>query len=79
MSQQCDCIKHIEQKLKELTGDEEARLTVTYAIAGSQMVQVPRIEYTYRAKRKDGEYYKHPKTAVFIPNFCPFCGKEYPR
>jgi len=76
----CNCIKMAEKRLKEETGDQEARIITKMAIVrknGSNSLKdfIP-IPVTYRPKKKDGSFGKPKKDMFVIGAYCPFCGKS---
>ena len=68
---QCDCIKKINEKLREETGDPEAQLNTMLQLSnGNRRICVP---YLYRQKKKDGSFTKE-KDGFLALDKCPFCG-----
>ena len=72
----CDCYHKITDSVREKTEDPDAE--IDYAIIGmfsaSGMSTLPRIGYTYRKKKKSGEFMGKKFQGTIIPTFCPFCG-----
>jgi hypothetical protein len=72
----CNCLDKVIKGVKEQTGDEDA--TVDWTVVFSNPVRyLPRIEYTYRKKNKNGLFQKRIEKGTMIPTYCPWCGKKY--
>jgi hypothetical protein len=73
----CDCIKEIEQKLKNNTGDSEASLDIGFVFKDNGgVLTIPNITASVRKKAKDGTFANKAKSISIIPSLCPFCGEK---
>lgn len=70
----CNCYSEINEKVKERTEDPEAEMNYAFLFSGKIM---PRITYTYRKKKKNGEFHNKVNEGTILPTFCPFCGSKY--
>jgi hypothetical protein len=67
----CNCIEEINKKLREASGDPEAKLNVIYAFPDMDArICVP---YLARDKKRDGTFTKE-KDKMLALQKCPFCG-----
>lgn len=71
---ECGCFVRIDSELKEKTGDPEASLNWVARMSGECY---PRLSYTYRKKKKSGEFHGKETEGTILPTFCPFCGVKY--
>jgi hypothetical protein len=62
----CDCITKAEKKLREDTGDPDARILCGFSFP---------IRTEYRKKKKDGSLGRRTQGHI-IGAYCPICGKK---
>lgn len=73
----CDCIKIVEQLIREETGDPLARIRGVLAFGDTGKLEFrPSIEVLARRKNKDGSLTKKQKSIELTYGFCPFCGQK---
>ncbi|AWM80068.1 hypothetical protein DKL61_06700 [Gammaproteobacteria bacterium ESL0073] len=74
----CDCRKIYTEKLREKTGDPEARLreAVMYSHSDNKLTSCLTITATYRKKNKKGELNKKESSTDIACSDCPFCGEK---
>ena len=70
----CNCLKQINERVKEQTGDIEASIDFAFTMSGKSF---PRIPYTYRKKKRDGGFHAKETEGTIVPSFCPWCGVKY--
>lgn len=69
----CDCIKKVEEKLKQASGDPNAKIDVMLTFPKmNERIYIP---YTFREKKKDGTFGKE-KAGKLALTKCPFCGED---
>ncbi|MCK9599029.1 MAG: hypothetical protein M0R06_08320 [Sphaerochaeta sp.] len=70
----CDCVKDINEKLKEknLRLSEDFVIDIQNAKINTALFLTT--EFIDSSKKKRGEHPKH-----FFLSYCPFCGKKYPQ
>ena len=70
----CECLTKVLEQVKEKTGDPEGTISMVFFMSGEAR---PRIPYTYRKKKKSGEFHSKETEASMIPSYCPWCGVKY--
>jgi hypothetical protein len=74
----CNCIKDVQDLIRERYQDPEATINVGFAFGGNTLdVKPSGMGFTYRPKKKDGTYSTKQKEGGLSPSYCPFCGKKY--
>ncbi len=69
----CDCIRKVEEKLAEATGDPEVKIDVVWEFPDlNERIYIP---YTYREKKKDGSFTREKQGKLALDH-CPFCGTK---
>lgn len=69
----CDCIKRINNTLKERFNDS-AILNIAFMEDGTERIL---IKGMYHKKNKKGEYQQKWTDINIVSQFCPICGKPY--
>ncbi len=70
----CDCLNEVNLKVKEQTQDPKASIGFAMLMSGETF---PRMTYTYRKKKKGGEFHAKETEGTMFPTYCPFCGVKY--
>jgi hypothetical protein len=71
----CNCIEKVHEKLREDTGDPEARVECSFSVTKDGIKEYIPIPITYRKKKKGGAFGNTVKGKIFGA-YCPICGKE---
>lgn len=72
----CDCIKKIEGRLKEVDYHEASCRNISFTINENKMETGLTIPFSYRKKKKNGDFAQGKKTIDVESNYCPFCGTD---
>lgn len=72
----CECFSRIETKLKEKTGDPEAKIKAVMLFNEKGIEMRPVIPFTFRNKKRDGSFNKKIEESSITYSFCPWCGKK---
>lgn len=72
----CKCYEIFQEKLRDHTGDPEAKIELGFALIGNKFVGLPVIPAIFRSKKSNGELKLKPEKQTVFGNYCPFCGKE---
>jgi hypothetical protein len=73
----------LQKKLIERTGDPELKLDVSFMMRdidgklGVETAKPQPLRFSYRKKKKTGEFYTKLTKSFVSFSFCPFCGREY--
>lgn len=70
----CNCMNDVNEKIKESTGDPNARVNAIYMLDGNTY---PAMSYFSRRKKANGDFTVKEYENAILPAFCPFCGKQY--
>lgn len=70
----CDCVKNVNEKLKNQTGDPEAGIDIDFVIIKNQFVSLPKVAASWRRRKKDGTLKAKPDPGSVFFQYCPFCG-----
>jgi hypothetical protein len=73
---ECDCIQKMNEKLREETGDPEARIVASYGKYYNEIEDFAHIETRYRKKLRNGELAKRETNHYVMGTYCPFCGRQ---
>lgn len=76
----CECLTKSIENLRKKYDDPEGEFNTTGSInfkTGKARTSWPYLKFSYRRKKKDGNYMKNREYVNIIPNYCPICGTEY--
>ena len=72
----CECIKEINDKLVEQTGDKDAYICTSFGISDNKMITVITIPVEYQEFKKDGTRKRYKTKGTIVASHCPFCGMK---
>ena len=76
----CECIKKTLEMVRDKYDDPDGEFNTTAMLnfkTGKASTTWPCIVFSYRRKKKDGNYMKNKERINIIPTFCPSCGIKY--
>lgn len=72
----CDCFEQAKVKVRETTGDPNAKIRGVLVPVNGWWSLLPSIEILYRKKKKDGSFTAKEFSMEMTYSYCPFCGKK---
>jgi hypothetical protein len=72
----CDCIEKMNAKLREETGDSDARVAASYGVALNSVERFARIKTLHSDRPRNGTLSHVESRRHIVGRHCPFCGKE---
>ena len=75
----CNCLPEIKEAVSREVGDPDTEFDTVYmgGISSPGLLRPQPLRFSYRDKKKNGDYYKNRKKSFVQFIFCPFCGTRY--